>query len=190
MRPGASPTHDTNRPRERGRTPASAPDARVASLVAGLGLLWPWLATHLEATADRLARLDPVEARRLALAALVPDLQAAVDDPVVCLLAGDDVDHEPSLVVVTERELRLAAEGADAVLDGFAAALPGFAGSTPEFVRRNFLVRAGVVEPTVDPVTIRLAPLPLDPVLSLLGYPIGTFRLPWSRPIALRLEYG
>jgi hypothetical protein len=27
-------------------------------------------------------------------------------------------------------------------------------------------------------------------VLSRLRYPIGTFRLPWSRPIALRLEDG
>src|SRR5688500_9206000 len=48
MRPGAPPIHHKNRVRERGRRPAIAADARVASLVAGLGLLWPWLATHLE----------------------------------------------------------------------------------------------------------------------------------------------
>ena len=84
-------------------------------------------------------------------------MPAAVDDPVIRLLAGDDPATDPSLIVVTEGELRsLRPTGAAEVLEAFAAALPGFAGSTLDFVRREFLVRAGVVNPAVDPVTVRV----------------------------------
>ena len=181
-------SHVPTRPKPDRRGLATPVDLRFGSQVAGLGLLWPWLTAQLEAAADRLRRLDPAEARRLALAALVPGRPAAVDDPVIRLLAGDDPSTDPSLIVVTEGEALLAAEGAAGVLNAFAAALPGFAGSTQDFVRREFLVRAGVVDPAVDPVTVKVAPMPLDPALSRLRYPIGAFRLPWTRPIALRLE--
>jgi hypothetical protein len=177
-------------PGTRRQIPATLPDPRLVSRVAGLCLLWPWLTGHLEAATDRMRRLDPAAARRMALAALVPDLPAAVDDEVVRLLAGDDLATEPSLIAVTEGELLLAAEGAEAVLDAFAAALPGFAGSTADFVRREFLVRDGAVDTAMDPVAVRVAPLPLDPALGRLRYPIGAFRLPWSRPVALLLGDG
>ena len=170
--------------------PATPADIRLVSQVAGLSLLWPWLTAQLEAASDRLRGLDPVGARRLALAALVPGIVAAADDPVIRLLAGDDPATHPSLIVVTPGELRLAAEGAADVLEAFAAALPGFADSTLDFVLREFIVRAGVVNPGVDPVTVKVAQLPLDPALSRLRYPIGAFRLPWTRPIAIRLGHA
>jgi Contractile injection system tape measure protein len=182
------PTEVPARPKRARRGVAMPADRQLGSQVAGLGLLWPWLTAQLEAACDRLRRLDPAEARRLALAALVPGMAAAVDDPVIRLLAGDDPATDPSHIVVTEGDLLLAAEGAAKVLEAFAAALPGFAGSTQDFIRREFLVRAGVVNPAADPVTVTAAPLPLDPALSQLRYPIGAFRLPWTRPITLRLE--
>lgn len=169
---------------------AAPADLRLVSQVAGLALLWPWLTAQLEAVADRLTGLDPAGARRLALAAFVPGMPGAVDDPVIRLLAGDDLATDPSLIVVTEGELLLAAEGTAEVLEAFAAALPGFAGSTPEFVRGEFLVRPGVIDPSADPVLVSVAPLPLDPALSLLRYPITAFRLPWTRSIALRLGHA
>jgi hypothetical protein len=178
------------RPKQARHENATPADLRLVSQVAGLGLLWPWLAAQLEAAADRLPGLDPAGARRLALAALVPGMPAAVDDPVIRLLAGDDPATDPSLIVVGEGELLLAAAGATEVLEAFAAALPGFADSTLDFVRREFIVRAGVVNPAVDPVTVTVAPLPLDPALSRLRYPLGAFRLPWTRPIALRLRHA
>jgi len=184
------PTHVPARPKPARRGLATPADRRLRSQVAGLGLLWPWLTAQLEAASDRLRRLDPVEARRLALAALVPGMSAAVDDPVIRLLAGDDPATDPSLIVVTERDLLLAAEGAAEVVEAFGAALPGFAGSTQDFISHEFLLRAGVVNPADDPVTVTAAPLPLDPALGQLRYPIGAFRMPWTRPIALRLEHA
>jgi hypothetical protein len=178
------------RPKPARHGPATPADIRLVSQVAGLSLLWPWLTAQLEAASDRLRALDPVGARRLALAALVPGMAAAVDDPVIRLLAGDDPATDPSLIVVTEGELRLAAEGAADVIEAFAAALPGFADSTLDFVRREFVVRAGVVNSAVDPVTVTVAQLPLDPALGRLRYPIGAFRLPWTRPIAIRVGHA
>jgi len=181
-------THVPARPKPARRGLATPADRRLRSQVAGLGLLWPWLTAQLEAASDRLRRLDPAEARRLALAALVPGMSAAVDDPVIRLLAGDDPATDPSLIVVTEGDLLLAAEGAAEVLEAFGAALPGFAGSTQDFIGHEFLVRVGVVNPADDPVTVTAAPLPLDPALTQLRYPIAAFRLPWTRPVTLRLE--
>ena len=178
------------RPTPARRGLAASTDVRLVSQVAGLALLWPWLTAQFEAAADRLTGLDRVSARRLALASFVPGTPSAVDDPVIRLLAGDDLTTDPSLIVVTEGELLLAADGTADVLEAFGAALPGFAGSTPGFIRREFLVRTGVVNPAVDPVTVSAAPLPLDPALSLLRYPIAAFRLPWTPPIALRLEHA
>jgi hypothetical protein len=108
----------------------------------------------------------------------------------VRLLAGDELADKPSLIVVTSAELHLAGNGAKDVLEAFTAAIPGFAGSTPEFVRREFIERPGLVDTQTDPVSVRLAPVPLDPALSRLPYPIGLFQLPWTRPIAVHVEAG
>ena len=158
------------------------------SALAGIPLLWPWLAEHLSAAVERMPGLDPIDARRIALAGLVPDRATAVDDPVVRLLAGDDLGSEPSLVVVGPDEQEAAIERSEAVLAAFAAALPGFAASTPGFIRREFLVRPGVVERDAAPILVRLGRLPLDPILTRLPYPVGVFRLPWTPPIRLLIE--
>jgi hypothetical protein len=170
------------------RVPAH--DPFLVSKVGGLAFLWPWLAAHLDAATARLPRIDPRHARRLALAGLVPELAGGVDDPMVRLLAGDELADKPSLIVVTSAELHLAGNGAKDVLEAFTAAIPGFAGSTPEFVRREFIERPGLVDTQTDPVSVRLAPVPLDPALSRLPYPIGLFQLPWTRPIAVHVEAG
>ncbi len=166
--------------------PTAEPGLRTT--VAGIALLWPWLASTLPAAVARLPDQRPADARRLALAALVQDEPAAVDDPLVLLLAGDDPTADPSVIVVTPGELAAAAEDVVATLDGFAEALPGFAGSSPDFLRREFLVRPGRLGRIGDEVTIDLAPLPLDPAAARLPYPIAAFRLPWTPPIRARLE--
>lgn len=191
--PGHRPAPAGERNRRRpGRDQASAretsPDPRLVSHVAGVALLWPWLAGHLEAVADTLRDLNPIDARRVALSALVPDEPGAVDDPVVRLLAGDDLDTEPSIIFVTSGDVALAGDGSSDVLQAFAASLPGFAGSTVAFVRREFLVRPGIVDRTIEPPVVRLAPMPLDPVLARLPYPIAAFRLPWTVTLSMRLE--
>jgi hypothetical protein len=169
--------------------PVARPDPRAAlrSTVAGLGLLWPWLGDRLEASTARQPTLDPIDLRRVALAALVPDQSDAVDDPLVRILAGDDLSSEPSTIVLTAAELAAAVEGASEVLDAFAAAIPGFAGTSAAFVRREFVVRPGEIEHVAGDVVVRLAALPLDPALALLPYPLGPFRLPWTPSISLRL---
>lgn len=173
------------RARAAARHPAAG--AALPSTVAGIALLWPWLGAHLEASVARLPTLEPGDVRRVALAALVADHLDAIDDPLVRILAGDDMTIEPSLIVLTAAELAIAAEGAAEVLDAFAAAIPGFAGSSAAFVRREFIVRSGEIEHVDGEIVVRLASLPLDPALASLPYPIAPFRLPWTAPISLRL---
>jgi Contractile injection system tape measure protein len=168
---------------ELARTLASA---KHVTSVGGLVLLWPWLGTFLEqATADH-ADLDEVGVRRLAIARLVPDLEGADRDDLVRFLAGADL-QEPA---ATLDRLRLGAEvddAADGVLRAFAAVLPGFERSSLDYLRRELVRRPGLLELDADPGRLVLPPMPLDPVLALLPYPLGIVRLPWTPALAISL---
>lgn len=144
------------------------------SLVGGLVLLYPWLDSYLEPE-----RAPDDAARVAALVALAdPERPELAADPLVRVLAGAPLDGEPA-----EPELP---EGLDParVLAAFAAALPGFGESTPDFLRAHFLARGALVEPLEDRlVRVVLEPLPLDPLLELLPYPLAPFALPWTAMI-------
>jgi hypothetical protein len=154
------------------------------SLGGGLVLLWPWLGELLGGDlppAPRLPGADPAVAVRMwALAGLLDDERVPfVLDPLVRLLAGDDLSADRRLGAPTEEP---AGDGTPpeqaAVLRAFAAAIPGFADSSARFLREHFLRRGALVEPLgEDAVRVRLEPLPLDPILDLLPYPPGPFRL-------------
>lgn len=154
----------------------------------GLVLLYPWLAGHLEADLPVAAAppgLDPeAGARMWALAALAgPEpAPAAVLDPLVRALAGDDPGRElggwrPD----PPEELAALAPAADDLVRRFAGALPGFEGSSPAYLRREFLVRDGLLEPApTGGLAVTLEPAPLDLALERLSYPLLPFSLPWT----------
>ena len=154
----------------------------------GLVFLYPWLAGHLEADLPVAAAppgLDPEAGARLwALAALAdPEpAPAAVLDPLVRALAGDDPGRElGGWRPEPPEELAALAAAADALLRRFAAALPGFEGSSPGYLRREFLVRDGLLErATTEGLAVRLEPAPLDLALERLSYPLLPFSLPWT----------
>jgi hypothetical protein len=155
--------------------------------VGGLVLLWPWLGGFLEwATADH-ADLDDITVRRLALARLVPELKGADRDDLVRCLAGDDL-HEQAAPL---DRLCLRAEVDDAaagVLRAFAAVLPGFERSSLDYLRRELVRRPGLLDVDAEPARLVLPPMPLDPVLAFLPYPLGIVRLPWTSALAIDLE--
>jgi len=166
-----------------GVTPAAS---LLQTSCGGIALVYPWLGTLLrEAVAARPA-LDPVAARRHALAAIA-GTPAAPDDALVRLLAGDELRADAA-PLGDDPDSVAASEAADALLGRFAGALPGFERSTPEFVRRELIIRPGWIEPESEPVTIALAPAALDVVLVLLPYPVGLFRLPWTERLSIRIE--
>ncbi|WP_028785538.1 contractile injection system tape measure protein [Terracoccus sp. 273MFTsu3.1] len=157
---------------------------------AGLVLLYPWLADHCRRAEALHPRLDPVDVREVALAAVVdPDDPTLADDPLVQLLAGRppaaDVGPRARMPLNGAREI---AESADGVLTGFAGLLPGFERSSQAFVRASWVVRAGLLDTDRDPVLLTAATHPLDVLLPRLPYPVGLLKLPWSPPVTVRFR--
>jgi len=157
---------------------------------AGLVLLYPWLADHCRRAEALHPRLDPVDVREAALAAVVdPDDPSLADDPLVRLLAGRapgvDVEPRARMPLSGAREI---AESADGVLAGFAGLLPGFERSSEAFVRASWVVRAGLLDTDRDPVLLTAATHPLDVLLPRLPYPVGLLKLPWSPPVTVRFR--
>ena len=157
---------------------------------AGLVLLYPWLADHCRRAEALHPRLDPVDVRELALAAVVdPDDPTLADDPLVRLLAGrargDGVEPRARMLLNGAREI---AESADGVLAGFVGLLAGFERSSEPFVRASWIVRAGLLDADRDPVLLTAATHPLDVLLPRLPYPVGLLKLPWSPPVTVRFR--
>lgn len=157
---------------------------------AGIVLLYPWLADHCRRAEALHPRLDPVDVREAALAAVVdPDDPSLADDPLVRLLAGraPDVGVEPRarMPLSGAREI---AESAHGVLAGFSGLLPGFERSSEAFVRASWVVRAGLLDTDRDPVLLTAATHPLDVLLPRLPYPVGLLKLPWSPPVTVRFR--
>lgn len=175
----------------------TAADVGSVTTVAGLALLYPWLAEHCERARALHPALDPVAVRRLALALLAdPGQPWLVADPLVLLLAGaapataaPATAADPSTPLAPLAPLDAAAEverSAERVLASFAALLPGFARSTPAFVRAEWVARIGDLAVGTDPVRLVAQRRPLDLVLSGLPYPLGLLRLAWSPVVAVR----
>jgi contractile injection system tape measure protein len=175
--------------------PAAAAGAAPSSSLlrtscAGLVLAYPWLGALLADAVAARPTLDPVAARRLALAAIAGERHDAAppaDDPLVRLLAGDDSSAAPA-ALAADPEPAQAAGAAAQLLGDLAAALPGFGASPPDYVRRELIVRAGTIDLAGDPIPVTLAPAPLDVVLAFLPYPLGIFRLGWTPPMTIRLR--
>jgi len=149
------------------------------SIAGGLVLLWPWLRDLLAGDLPPVRGLrgtpPEVAARLWALAGLLGDeREPFLPDPLVRLLAGADPAAEHRF----ESAEGGAVAGTAAVLGSFAASLPGFGDSSAAFVREHLLLRGALLEPVEDDVVrVRIEPLPLDPILSRLPYPLGPFRL-------------
>ena len=154
----------------------------------GLVLLYPWLAGHLEGELPVAAAppgLDREAGARLwALAALAdPEpAPAAVLDPLVRALAGDELGRElGGWRPEPPEEPEALAPAANDLLRRFAAALPGFERSSPAYLRREFLVRDGLMEPApTGGLAVTLEPAPLDLALERVAYPLLPFSLPWT----------
>lgn len=159
----------------------------LSTEVAGIVLAHPWLGGFIEAAPQLQPEIDPVAARRLALARLVPELPDADADPLVRFLAGDDPATQAPLLAPLDDAVALDAV-AEGVLRSFASAIPGFERSTPEFVRRELVVRRGALSVASEPAELLARARPLDVVLSRLPYPIGLVRLPSSPTLSVRIE--
>ena len=171
--------------RENGTEPL---DLRAVTAVAGLVLFYPWLADHCRRAVELHPRLDPVDVREAALAAVAGE-KGYADDPLVRLLAGrpDPLVGSSRLRVGLPYEDEVA-ESAEGVIRSFAALLPGFERSSPEFVRQAWLVRLGVIDLDRSPALLTAATHPLDVALSLLPYPRGLTKLPWMPPLSMRFR--
>ena len=172
-----------------GLAEASATDVGPTTLTraAGLVLLYPWLAEHCRRAEELHPRLDPLDVREAALAALVDVDLTAVDDPLVALLAGRD-DPVPGRLRPPLPGQDEVTDSAAVVLRSFAALLPGFETSTPAFVREAWIVRLGLVDRRRDPVLLTATTHPLDVLLPLLPYPVGLVKLPWTPPLSVRFR--
>lgn len=205
-----SPPHDehgSRHPRSSGHDDAAdrAAAARLASLAelmdpdateldlttvtraAGLALLYPWLADVCrEATSLHPGR-DEATVRALALAALVdPDDRSLGADPLITVLSGAREPLDPRAPRLADADAVL--ESCDRALLSFASLLPGFASSSPDYVREQWIARAGVLDTTPSPMLLTAATHPLDVVLTRLPYPVALFALPWTAPIGVRFR--
>jgi len=168
-----------------------AADLAQATRVAGLVLLYPWLADLCRDAEDWHPGTDPGTVRRLALASLAdPDDIGLADDPLVCFLAGAPADGTASAAAPSSALVPLAqgdrvVTAADAVLARFAALLPGFERSSSGFIRSSWVVRAGLLDTDHD-ARLLAETMPLDVVLPLLRYPVSLLRLPWTPPLSVR----
>ena len=121
-------------------------EATTLTRVAGLVLLYPWLAEHCCRAEDLHPHLDSLDVREAALAAIVDPADIALaDDPLVGLLAGRTSPgpnrsrrHLPRQHDVIESAVE--------VLTSFAALLPGFERSSPAFIRESWIARLGVLD--------------------------------------------
>lgn len=158
---------------------------------AGLVLLYPWLADYCRRAEDLHPALDPVDVREAALAMIVdPQDPRLADDPVIAFFAGrpaHDVRARHRVALPHGGEV---AESADRLLADFAVTLRGFEQSSRRFVRDAWIVRLGVLDTDCDPALLTATTNPLDVVLSLLPYPIGLVKLPWSRLLTIRFRGG
>jgi len=164
-------------------------DPAAVTRAAGLVLLYPWLAEHCRRAEALHPALDPLDVREAALAMVVEPADPGLpDDPLVALLSGRPIGD-----VRARDRARLprgdeVAESADRIVSSFAATLRGFERSSARFVRDAWIVRLGVLDTDRDPVLLTAATHPLDVVLSLLSYPIGLVKLPWSPPVTTRFR--
>jgi len=166
-------------------------DPAMVTRAAGLVLLYPWLGEHCR-RAERLhPRLDPLDVREAALAALAaPDDPDLADDVLVGFLAGradlvSRPDQRTMVPLAYEGEVR---ESAAEVLTSYVSLLPGFANSSAQFIRDNWIVRLGALDIERDPALLTAATRPLDVALSRLPYPVGLLKLPWSPPLSVRFR--
>jgi hypothetical protein len=168
-------------------------DLGAVTRVAGLVLLYAWLADHCRHAESLHPGLDPVDVREAALAAIVdpadPADPALLDDPLVRLLSGrprtpDDASRTRAVLPRHDD----VAEAAERVLSSFASLLPGFGRSTPTFVRTSWIVRLGLLDEDHSPALLTAHTLPLDVVLPRLPYPLGLVKLPWSPPLSVRFR--
>lgn len=163
-------------------------DPATITRAAGLVLLYPWLADHCRSAEELHPGIDQYDVREAALAAVVGD-PAAVDDPLVRLLAGRP---EPWPEEARARTALARQEDVDAsagrVLASFAALLPGFERSSSGFVRDAWVVRTGLLDTALSPVRLTAATHPLDVLLPLLPYPMGLLKLPWSPALTVRFR--
>ena len=165
-------------------------DPAAVTRAAGLVLLYPWLPEHCRRTERLHPRLDPLDVREAALAALVaPDDPDLADDVLIGFLAGraDLVTRRDRTRVplAHEGEVR---ESAAEVLASYVSLLPGFENSSAQFIRENWIARRGVLDLDRDPALLTAATHPLDVVLPRLPYPIGLLKLPWSPSLSVRFR--
>jgi hypothetical protein len=172
--------------------PPSARGPLALTRVAGLALVYPWLADHCRRAEALHPGLDGLDVREAALAAIIdPDDLALADDPLIGLLAGRPgpagapAPGRARLALPGHAEVAGSGVG---VLASFAALLPGFERSSPAFVRDAWIGRLGLVDDDRDPVLLTAATHPLDVVLPRLPYPIGLIKLPWSPPLTVRFR--
>jgi hypothetical protein len=167
----------------------AAADLATATRVAGVVLVYPWLADLCRTAVDLHPDAEPSHPRRVALAALAdPEDANLVDDPLVRFLAGAPEDATPAAGLApldAVDEVRAAAED---VLRRFVALLPGFERSSATFVRDSWLLRTGLLDVGYDPATLLARTAPLDVVLPLLPYPVGALRLPWTPVLSVRFR--
>lgn len=151
------------------------------SRVAGLLLVYPWLAAHLRAAAIAHPTVEPADVRRVALAMIADPAQPLLQhDPMVKLLAG-----APLAARAPTCDLRVERGAADEVLRAFAAMVRGFEESSPDFLRQQFVVRDGEIETRAAGLYLNPAARPLDLALALLPYPLTLLRLPWTEPLVV-----
>ena len=165
-------------------------DPATVTRAAGLVLLYPWLTEHCR-RAERLhPRLDPLDIREAALAALVaPDGPDLADDLLVGFLSGrpDLVPRRDRSRVPLAHEVEVQ-ESAAEVLASYVSLLPGFENSSAQFIRENWIARLGVLDLDRDPALLTAATHPLDVVLPRLPYPVGLLKTPWSQPLSVRFR--
>jgi hypothetical protein len=162
-------------------------DLDTVTRAAGLALLYPWLADACRDATVLHPHREESQVRALTLAAMVDPYDATLaSDPFVTLLAGR-VDVVPADTPPLERldDVRASCERA---LSSFASLLPGFAESSPDFVRQQWVARAGIIDGARNPALLTAATHPLDVVLTMLPYPVALFALPWTRPITVRFR--
>ena len=183
-------------PEPHGEEPASAEAAPEDALstetawwtrVGGLVLLYPWLADLLE---PDVPVGDELAFRSWALAAVMrpEEEELVLADPLVRVLAGDDPSRRPPRLA-PPADLDRVREAAGGVIRSFAGCLPGFEESSPEYLRRFVLERGALVAALPEGgFGVRLEPMPLDPVLLRLPYPLGPFRFAWTEQISVELR--
>jgi hypothetical protein len=165
---------------------SGAVELDTVTSAAGLCLLYPWLADVCRAAMDLQPGLDEVAVRAHALAAIVdPADLGLLADPLVTFLAGGIEPLDAQAALPRADDVRAIAEQA---LLSFASLLPGFGESSPEFIRSEWILRAGLLDRDLDPARLTAATHPLDVVLGRLPYPLALFRLPWSPALMMRFR--